>query len=49
MYDFFLINPVDLQWISFVEVPDLIRRDPVPAAMLTFYEQEVNRRQRGTR
>ena len=49
MYDFFLINPVDLQWISFIEVPGLIGRDPVPAPMLALREQKVNRRQRGTR
>jgi hypothetical protein len=49
VYDVSAINPIDFQWISFIEVPSLIGRDPVPAAMLTFYEQEVNRRQRGTR
>ena len=42
------INPVKLQGISFIEVPHLIGRDPVPTTMLTLSQQEINRRQRGT-
>jgi len=49
MYGVVAINPVDLQWISFIEVPDLTGRVPMPTAILALDEQEVNRRQRGTR
>jgi hypothetical protein len=40
MYDISTINPVDLQWISFIEVPGLIGRDPVPTPMLPLHEQK---------
>ena len=40
MYDISTINLVDLQWISFIEVPGLIGRDPVPTPMLPLHEQK---------
>ena len=46
MYDGLGQQSVDLHWISFIEVPGLIGRDPVPTPMLAFHEQKINCRYR---
>jgi hypothetical protein len=38
MHAVLAINPVYLQWITFIEVPDLIGCDPVPTRILAFRE-----------
>jgi hypothetical protein len=43
MHHVLVIDPIELQWISFIKMPDLIGSDPVPAPVLALGKQKVNR------